>query len=188
MANEGENQRGLSRALLLLLIIVIPAITVLGLWNRLFARAAVEQPIAFSHKLHAGDKKIPCQYCHAYAKISPVAGVPSVQTCMGCHQLVAVRKPEIRKLAAYWQQRRPIPWERIHTLPDFVYFSHKRHIRAGLQCQECHGPVETMEVVQVAERFPRLMGQCLSCHNETARTHKYGPGVEPSVDCVTCHK
>lgn len=161
----------------LLLVVVLPLITVLGLWNRLFARPAVEQPILFSHKLHAGEKQIPCQYCHAYARRGPVAGVPSVQTCMGCHSLLAVRQPEVRKLAAYWQEREPIPWTRIHDLPDFVYFSHKRHVRAGVQCQECHGPVETME--EVVQFSSLEMGWCLNCHNQQRQA---------SVDCATCHK
>lgn len=179
MANpvEGEPRvEGFPAAGVVLLALAVGAITVLGLWERLFARAEVEQPIAFSHKLHAGEKQIPCQYCHAYAGRSLVAGVPSVQTCMGCHQLIAVRRPEVRKLAAYWEQRAPIPWVKIHNVPDFVHFTHKRHIRAGVQCQACHGPVETMEQVV---RFSSLeMGWCLTCHEQRGAP----------VDCVTCHK
>jgi hypothetical protein len=159
-----------------LLAFVLPVLTLLGLWSRLFARTRIEQPILFSHKLHAGEKEIPCQYCHVYAGRSPVAGVPSVQTCMGCHSLVAVRQPEVRKLAAYWQERQPVPWAQVHRLPDFVYFSHKRHVRAGVRCQECHGPVEGMEeVVRVSSLE---MGWCLNCHNQRGA----------SVDCATCHK
>lgn len=174
---EGWPRReALAQAAVALLVLVVAGVTVLGLRQRLFAPAQLEQPIAFSHKLHAGDKKIPCQYCHAYARRSPVAGVPSVQTCMGCHSLVAVRKPEIRKVAAYWEQRAPIPWVKIHNLPDFVYFSHKRHIRAGLECQQCHGPVETME--RVYQYSSLEMGWCLTCH-----TQRGAP-----IDCATCHK
>lgn len=179
MANQVEREPGgarFFRAAVVLLVVVVAGVTVLGFWDRLFARPEFGQPILFSHKLHAGDKDIPCQYCHAYARRSPVAGVPSVQTCMGCHQLVAARKPEVRKLAAYWQEREPVPWVKIHNLPDFVYFSHKRHIRAGVQCQECHGPVETMEEVY---QFSSLeMGWCLNCHSERGA----------SIDCATCHK
>ena len=159
-----------------MLVAGVAAISLYGLWERLSVRSALEQPIAFSHKLHAGEKQIPCQYCHAYARRSLVAGVPSVQACMGCHQLVAVRKPEVRKLAAYWEQRQPIPWIKVHNLPDFVYFSHKRHVRAGVQCQECHGPVETMEEVRQVSSLE--MGWCLSCHQQR----------QAPVDCVTCHK
>ena len=138
----------------------------------------------------AGEKKIPCQYCHAYARHSAVAGVPSVQTCMGCHQLIAVRKPEIRKVAAYWQQRAPIPWIKIHNLPDFVYFSHKRHVRAGVACQECHGPVETMEVVKQVSSLE--MGWCLQCHQQrVARETQSEQRLltqQRMLDCATCHK
>ena len=163
-------------ALILLLAVVLPAFTILGLRHRLLARPGVEQPILFSHRLHAGEKQIPCQYCHAYARRSTAAGVPSVQTCMGCHSLVGVRKPEVRKLAAYWQERQPIPWVRIHSVPDFVYFPHKRHVRAGVQCQECHGPVETMEEMY---QFSSLeMGWCVTCHKEN----------NAPTDCLTCHK
>lgn len=189
MANwEGGWPEGgaVRRALVVLLVLILPAITVLGLWDRLFARTALEQPIAFSHKLHAGVRKIPCLSCHAYARRSTVAGVPSVQTCMGCHSLIAVRKPEIRKLAAFWEQRQPIPWVRIHQLPDFVYFPHKRHVRAGVRCQECHGPIETMDVV--AQVSSLEMGWCVGCHMEVTQSHRFGATVEPSTDCVTCHK
>lgn len=189
MANqEGGQPEGAAvrRALLVLLVLILPAITVIGLWGQFFARAHLEQPIAFSHRLHAGEKQIPCQYCHAYAKRSIVAGVPSVQTCMGCHSLIGVRKPEIRKVAAYWEQRQPIPWVRIHQLPDFVYFPHKRHVRAGVRCQECHGAVETMEEIRQVSSLE--MGWCVGCHLEVTRTHRFGATVEPSVDCATCHK
>jgi hypothetical protein len=187
---EGQGQfeagNGLRRAGLALLVLIVVGTALLGLWSRAFARRGLEQPIAFSHELHAGEKKIPCQYCHAYARRSTVAGVPSVQTCMGCHQLIAVRKPEVRKLAAYWEQKAPIPWVKIHNLPDFVYFSHKRHVEAGVACQRCHGPVETMKEVHQVESLE--MGWCLGCHMEVARTHEFGPAIEPSVDCATCHK
>lgn len=159
-----------------LLVLGVGMITVVGLWENLSARIEIEQPIAFNHKLHAGEKQIPCQYCHAYARRSPAAGVPSVQACMGCHSLVAVNRPEVRKLAAFWEQKQPIPWVKIHDLPDFVYFSHKRHVRAGVKCQECHGAVETME--QVVQAASLEMGWCLSCHRQRGA----------SIDCATCHK
>lgn len=143
-----------------------------------FSDAAPTQPIAFSHKLHAGDHKIPCQHCHLYAERSPVAGVPPMSKCMGCHSNIAVDKPEIRKLAAYWEHREPVPWIKVHDLPDFTHFSHKRHVRAGLACQSCHGPVEQMTVLtRVA---PMTMGWCVSCHQ--ARAVRFG------TDCWTCHK
>lgn len=134
------------------------------------------QPIAFSHRIHAGDNEIGCQYCHTYARRSSVAGIPSVQLCMGCHRNVAQDSPEVQKLAAYWEQRVSIPWTRVYDLPDFVYFSHKRHVRANVACQECHGPVETMGAMR---RFGKLdMPRCVNCHLKNSA----------SVDCLTCHK
>jgi hypothetical protein len=140
---------------------------------------APAQPILFSHKIHAGDFKIDCQYCHADARRSAYAGLPSVKRCMGCHQIVASRDPvlqkEVDKLRAYWKDARPVEWVRVHKVAGFVYFPHKRHVQAGLQCQQCHGPVETMtEVAQVA---PLTMGWCVACHAE-----RQGP-----LDCVVCH-
>jgi len=137
------------------------------------------QPILFSHKIHAGDFKIDCQYCHADARRSVYAGVPSVKRCMGCHQIVASRdaelQKEVEKLRAHWKDGRPVEWIRIHKVPGFVQFPHKRHVQVGLACQTCHGPVQTMAVV--AQVAPLTMGWCISCHAE-----RQGP-----LDCVTCH-
>lgn len=83
---------------------------------------APEQPIHFSHKIHAGENEIHCQYCHLYARRSIVAGVPSVQTCMNCHKLIRKEKPEIQKLLEYWEKKEPIPWVKVYDLPDFVHF------------------------------------------------------------------
>jgi hypothetical protein len=136
------------------------------------------QPIAFSHRIHAGDNEIPCLYCHVQARRSPSAGVPSVNKCMGCHAEVATDSPQIRLLTNYWDTKEPIAWVKVHDLPDFVHFTHKRHVAAGIECQTCHGPVETME--RVSRQAPDEMGECLSCHKE----HE----VVNGLDCVTCHK
>jgi hypothetical protein len=136
------------------------------------------QPIEFSHRIHAGDYEIPCMYCHIDARRSISAGVPSVNKCMGCHSVVAADSPLIREVARYYQNQEPIPWVRVHDLPDFVHFTHKRHISAGLECQQCHGPVETME--RVSRMAPNKMGLCLDCHKERE--------VEHGTDCLTCHK
>jgi mono/diheme cytochrome c family protein len=134
------------------------------------------QPILFNHAIHAGSYRIDCQYCHADARRGVYAGVPSVERCMGCHKIVAAQgNPEVQKLQGYWTRKEPIPWVRIHKVPGFVEFAHKRHIQVGLQCQQCHGPVERME--RVAQVAPLTMGWCVSCHAE-----KKGP-----LDCVTCH-
>ena len=137
-----------------------------------------EQPIEFSHRIHAGDFEIPCTYCHINAQRSASAGVPSVSKCMGCHSVVATDRPLIREVAQYYANREPIPWIKVHDLPDFVHFPHKRHVAAGVECQTCHGPVETME--RVTRMAPTKMGLCLTCHKEN--------NVEHGLDCLTCHK
>lgn len=138
------------------------------------------QPIAFPHDLHAGTNQIPCMYCHSSADRSVDAGIPSVQVCAGCH--IAAGNPlfrgdsaGIRQLVRYWNEGVPIPWVRIYDLPDHARFPHMRHVNAGLECQECHGPVETMRVV---EQVPSLqMGWCIQCHEER----------RVRTDCFVCH-
>lgn len=147
----------------------------------LFACAAVygaepAQPIAYSHKVHAGDYKMDCQFCHNGARRSPVSGIPSVQYCMGCHRTVAALKPEIGRLRAYWEKKAPIRWTRVVKEPDYVYFNHSPHIQKGLRCQECHGPVETM--VQVRLDHSLNMDRCVGCHRQR----------NVSIDCYTCHR
>lgn len=137
---------------------------------------APAQPIEFSHVIHAGSYGIDCQYCHADARRSAYAGLPSVERCMGCHKIVAAQgNPEVQKLHEYWQRRTPIPWIRIHKLAGFVFFDHRRHVEVGLPCQTCHGPVERMQ--RVAQVAPLTMGWCVECHARRA-----GP-----LDCVVCH-
>jgi mono/diheme cytochrome c family protein len=137
---------------------------------------APAQPIEFSHAIHAGSYGMDCQYCHADARRSAYAGLPSVARCMGCHKIVAAQgNPEVQKLRQYSSRQQAVPWVRIHKLAGFVYFPHKRHVQVGLSCQTCHGPVETMQrVVQVV---PLTMGWCVACHAE-----RRGP-----LDCVICH-
>ena len=143
-----------------------------------FPETSPEQPINFSHKIHAGEYEIPCMYCHTQARRSISAGVPSVNKCVGCHNEFATDRAQIRKVLAYFDNQEPIPWIKVHDLPDFVHFPHNRHIAAGLECQECHGPVETMDRVQ--RLAPMKMGWCLECHKEKE--------VENGKDCWTCHK
>lgn len=143
-----------------------------------FPGTSPDQPIKFSHKIHAGDNEIPCLHCHIYARRSTSAGVPSVNKCVGCHESVATDRPQIRKVMNYWDTREPIPWIKVHDLPDFVHFPHKRHVQAGVECQTCHGPVETME--KITRVAPLKMGWCLECHREKE--------VEYGTDCWTCHK
>ena len=103
----------------------------------------LEQPIEYSHKLHAGTLEIACEYCHSGARRSIHAGVPETATCMNCHKSISTKdRPELVKLVEYYNSGEPIPWKKVHDLPDFVYFSHKRHVRGGVACQECHGEVQ----------------------------------------------
>lgn len=134
------------------------------------------QPIAFSHKIHAGENGIPCLYCHRAAPKSTVAGIPAVADCRACHLFIARDKPEIQKLRTYWDKKEPIPWVRVYGVPDHVYFPHMMHIRAGLVCSTCHGEVASM--AHVTRSVKLEMGWCLSCHKQ----HK------ASIDCWTCHK
>jgi class III cytochrome C family protein/cytochrome c7-like protein len=135
-----------------------------------------QQPLAFSHARHAGDLRIDCLYCHRAAPMSSAAGIPSMKTCIGCHQNVAKDSADMRALAAYWDNKQAVEWVRLHRLPDFVYFTHERHLQSGLPCMKCHGHVEEMSSTPRAASFE--MGWCVSCHA--------AQGV--SRDCWTCHK
>lgn len=147
------------------------------------------QPIHFSHKIHSGDNKIDCKYCHSSAKVSKHSGIPSLNICMNCHKSIyeyngevtpeydkAFYDGEIQKLysAAGWDdidqqytgETQPVKWVRIHNLPDFAYFNHSQHVSvAGIECQTCHGPVEEMEIMY--QYSPLTMGWCINCHRET---------------------
>lgn len=138
------------------------------------------QPIEFSHKIHAGDMGIPCQSCHIYVAKSPSSSVPSVNKCWNCHKSMpgVFNKPEIVTLRQYWENKEPIPWVKVHDVADFVYFPHKRHVQAGVECASCHGEVETME--RVRQVTPLSMKWCIDCHDERQ--------VQHGRDCWTCHK
>jgi hypothetical protein len=125
------------------------------------------QPINFPHPRHAGAVKdgglgLNCLYCHNTANKSFDVGMPAVGTCMGCHTVVAAGKPEIKKLAKYAADRRPVPWIRIHKVPEYVHFPHVRHVNAGVTCQSCHGQVQKMN--QVYQYSSLNMGWCINCH------------------------
>jgi cytochrome c7-like protein len=152
-------------------------------------QAGPAQPLEFSHRIHAGEAAIGCTSCHVYAERGPVAGVPSMSRCQGCHKFVKEdpAHPEITRqlkpLLDVLRRGEAIEWVRVHRVPDHVYFTHERHVRAGVRCQECHGEVEKMDVVrQVA---PLTMGWCLECHHRKQRER---PGLGRLTECVTCHK
>jgi hypothetical protein len=175
------------------------------------------QPIAFSHKVHAGKLQIACLYCHFGAERSRHAGIPAASLCMNCHGLVTASRevvlqeyheaqqagrptqpvvsPELKKLYEALglddklqrdknKPQEPIAWVKVHNLPAFSCFDHRPHVHAGVTCQKCHGPVETMERVrQVADLS---MGWCVNCHRESSITGPDHKG-QRSTDCSVCH-
>ena len=146
---------------------------------------APEQPIDFSHVLHAGENRIPCLYCHFGAETSRHAGIPPSAVCMNCHAQLKVQTVEIAKLKEAVAQARPLVWIKVHNLPDFVYFNHAQHVRvAGLDCRECHGDVETMQ--RLRQDAPLTMGWCIDCH----RRQGFSAGARgelAGLDCSKCH-
>lgn len=192
---------------------------------------ALEQPIGFSHYLHAGQLSIDCQYCHFEARRSIHGGVPPLQTCMGCHSQVKTYSPEVQKIHEHWcgepsctvekdafglpvpgEAAEPIQWKKVHDLPDYVHFSHKRHVRGGVDCTECHGQVKLQgeyEIVPIAgdpkartyrkvedvmiREASLQMGWCLGCHqHHPSIDENYGDQADlrraELKDCWTCHK
>ena len=177
-----------------------------------------EQPIRYSHRLHAGEMQIPCQYCHSGAERSRHAGIPPVNVCMNCHKFVTAplgmvraeddlaakeNRPPRRVISAELRKlydalglddtlqrdparpERAIAWVKVHNVPDFAFFDHRPHVAAGVICQTCHGPVETMERMrQVADL---TMGWCVNCHRDANRTGIAGRPVRASLDCSGCH-
>ena len=139
-----------------------------------------EQPISFSHVTHVQKNQMECQYCHWSVTKASYAAIPEEQTCMGCHALVKGRsdfqKKEIAKLEKYYTEGTAIPWVKVHVTPAFVAFNHKRHVKAGVNCQECHGQVPNMPVVERVSSMK--MGWCVECHRQRGT----------SIDCWTCHK
>jgi mono/diheme cytochrome c family protein len=162
---------------------------------------APRQPIFFSHLIHAGSFQIDCQFCHAEARRSRYAGVPSVERCLGCHKVIGAQdNPEIAKIQHYASRGEPIPWVRVFKVPEFTYFPHKPHVAAEVACQRCHGPIEQMRVVG-ARTGPNLlndlanlvglrpasppltMGWCIECHRQENATR----GRQAPLDCIACH-
>ncbi|OWP64438.1 cytochrome C [Hymenobacter amundsenii] len=124
------------------------------------------QPIAFSHKLHAGENQINCAYCHTSVYKAKSANIPSPNICMNCHSQIKTESPEIKKIYRAIERKQPIQWVRVHNLPDLAYFNHSQHTQVGgLECQTCHGPIQNMEVVYQYSAL--TMGWCINCHRET---------------------
>ncbi len=167
----------------------------------------VEQPILFDHRHHVRDDGIDCRYCHDLAEVSPVAGIPSTERCLNCHSQIW---NDSARLAPIWESRArgvPLVWRRVHRLPDFVYFNHSAHLRAGVGCFTCHGAVDRMARVHQARAL--TMEWCVGCHENpaphlrprelltamvpdpVARPASLSGSGEPAragTDCTTCHR
>ncbi|MBI1746961.1 MAG: cytochrome c3 family protein [Acidobacteria bacterium] len=137
---------------------------------------APEQPIAFNHKSHTIDRKIDCSNCHEYYNQQAAAGIPSVRTCYTCHSRVQTNNSEVKKIFAYYEKKQEIPWIRLYQMPDHVLFTHKRHIKVGLTCRECHGNIGESAVAK--REVDHTMGRCMKCHEAKGA----------SIDCLTCHR
>ena len=136
---------------------------------------AVSQPLPFSHAIHAGDIGLDCQFCHATARRSSVAGVPSMETCVGCHIEVTPEREAIVTLLAHWERGEPIAWNQVYDLPEYVRFSHRPHVTGDVDCSVCHGDVARTETMRRERDL--TMGWCVDCHDRN----------EASIDCITCH-
>ena len=151
----------------------------------------VKQPIEFPHIIHVKKNHINCMYCHTYARRSKVAGIPPTSKCMGCHKVIATDKPRIQKLTKYWEDKTPPPWKKVHDVPDFVHFTHEKHLKTLVfdrefpvenvkeVCAFCHGELENMTVAHKVK--PLNMGFCVGCHIKNKDLG--APG-----DCWKCHK
>ena len=149
------------------------------------------QPIPFPHPTHVQTLGLNCLYCHFSANKSPDPGIPAVGTCVGCHLIVGPNRPAlngrpartsegITTLMNYWNKKEPIPWKRVHKVPDYVNFPHMRHVNAGVTCQSCHGPVQNM--TRVFQYSSLNMGWCVNCHLGNVNKDWRAP-----YDCATCH-
>ncbi len=135
-----------------------------------------EQPIPFSHRVHAGTKNISCVMCHQSVIDTARAGIPPLATCVLCHERIIPEYPWIKMLREHFDQKKPVAWTRLNSLPDFVFFNHAAHLHAGIDCGRCHGAVNEMDRLVQPQNF--IMGFCIQCHKEN----------NASSDCYFCHR
>jgi menaquinone reductase, multiheme cytochrome c subunit len=169
-----------------------------------------KQPVPYSHKLHAGNLGMDCRYCHFTVERSSYAAVPPSQVCMNCHARVRPNSDYIKKIKASYDSGKPMEWVKIHQMPDYVYFNHKAHVRAGVSCVSCHGRVDQM--IEVKQVEPMTMAWCLDCHRnpesrvrpadlvtkldwkpernpaEIGRELIAQKGIHPPTNCSGCHR
>jgi hypothetical protein len=168
------------------------------------------QPVPFSHAQHAGLLGMDCRYCHTTVEEAAFAAVPQTSTCMNCHARILPESEQILLVRKSYATGLPVPWIKVHDVPDFVYFNHSAHVVRGVGCVECHGRIDKMEIVSQVE--PLTMGWCLDCHRnpelhlrppEEVTNMAYVPAQEqrvlgaelqrrfdinPGEDCSTCHR
>lgn len=168
------------------------------------------QPVPFSHKLHAGDLGLDCRYCHSQVEQSAHANIPAPSICMNCHSVVLKDSPKLAPIREAVAANRPVQWVRVHKVPDYAYFDHSAHLRAGVSCFTCHGNIPQQDVVTLRE--PLSMGWCLDCHRnptpnlrppseianfqwtppvgalQFAANQKEQLKVNPPTDCSGCHR
>jgi hypothetical protein len=123
-----------------------------------------QQPVQFSHKHHAGDDGIDCRYCHQTVETTETAGMPSTQTCMNCHSQLWSDSPYLEPVRASFRDNKPLEWQRVHDLPEYVYFNHSIHVAKGVGCSTCHGQIDTMP--SVYQENSLQMEWCLACHRQ----------------------
>jgi hypothetical protein len=138
-------------------------------------QSVAPQPVAFSHRLHAGKTGLACDFCHAGVAKGDAATLPRAETCLTCHRALKKDAPEVAKLVAAVEKGVPIAWVPVYRVPDFVFFGHAPHVKAGLACAECHGPVATRDVLQ--KEISTSMTVCVDCHKAKGARQ----------DCAACH-
>ncbi len=176
---EEKHSAGVRRWMIAIAVVLIVLVGAYFIFVSGVKADPISQPINFPHKAMV-QLGITCVYCHNTALKSPSAGMPSVNLCMNCHKTIKPTNPEIQKVLGYWQRQEPIPWNKVNSLPRFVYFSHQAHVVAGgLNCETCHGDVANMTVDVQVKKFN--MGFCLDCHEKQ-------PNAAQLKDCIICHQ
>ncbi len=171
---------------------------------------APEQPVPYSHALHAGELGIDCRYCHTSVEKAAFAAIPPTETCMNCHARIRTKSPKLEPVRESWDTGKSVEWVKVHDLPDYAYFNHSAHVTRGIGCVSCHGRVDQMDVVYQHEMLS--MGWCLDCHRapenhlrppEEVTNMQWKPegdqaaygkklaeqkNINPPTDCSTCHR
>ncbi len=172
-----RSQVGRSR--LLLLIPLATLVAVLALVLAVSRSPAVPQPIAFNHRLHAEDEGLACDFCHEYVRVGAHAGLPDAEICAECHDTVQGDSEDAERLTALIDRGEPLRFNKLFTLPEHVFYTHRRHVAIGeLECRECHGAIAESERPPARPLVSISMDYCMDCHREQGET----------LDCNACHR